>query len=275
MTSSCRVCNARVESFARATILGKYEVEYQRCPDCQFIQTETPYWLDEAYSDAIISTDIGLVSRNQRFAKIASRLLRHAFPSVEQCVDYGGGYGMFTRMMRDLGHDFAHYDPMCQNLFAKGLEAEPQGHRYGLLTAFEVWEHMAEPHQDIAKMDAMADHWLVSTLLVPDPAPQPDQWWYYVLDGGQHVALWSQRALQAVASQYGRHLVSTKHGLHLLAKEPVRRGLVTSILRGRHGFLFDRFRRRRSLLQADYQRALAEVTKRQASENQSNNQAAA
>lgn len=263
MTDACRVCNAAVDSFARATVLGKYPIEYQRCTDCQFIQTETPYWLDEAYCDAIISTDIGLVGRNQHFSKIASRVLRHVYPSVTNCIDYGGGYGMFTRMMRDLGHHFVHDDPHCQNLFAKGLEANPDGQRYDLLTAFEVWEHMADPQIDLAKIDAMADHWLVSTMVVPDPAPMPSQWWYYALDGGQHVALWSSRALQAIASQYQRHLVSTGKGLHLFSRVPVNRFLTSQILRGRGAALLDRLRRRKSLLQTDYQRALAAVVKKQ------------
>ena len=117
----------RSTPFARAVVLGKYDVEYQRCQDCELIQTETPYWLPEAYDQAIISTDVGLIWRNQRFAKITSRVLRHLFPKVERCIDYGGGYGMYTRMMRDLGHDFSHYDPHCENLFAKGMEAHPGG----------------------------------------------------------------------------------------------------------------------------------------------------
>ncbi len=275
MVNACRVCNAAVDSFARATLLGKYQVEYQRCKDCQFIQTETPYWLEEAYRDAIISTDVGLIGRNQRFSKIASRLLRHVYPDAETCIDYGGGYGMFTRMMRDLGHDFRHDDPHCENLFAKGLEAQGDGCRYDLLTAFEVWEHMADPQADLARMDELADHWLVSTMIVPEPAPTPDQWWYYALDGGQHVALWSRRALQAVASQHKRQLVSTRKGLHLLSREPVSHTRVSQILLGRGGFLLDRIRRRRSLLQADYDQALRIVVHQQAVANAKSNQAAA
>ena len=263
MAESCRVCNASVASFGSATILGRYCIEYFRCRDCQFIQTETPYWLDEAYSDAIISSDVGLVARNQRFSKITSRVLRYVYPAAGKSVDYGGGYGMFTRMMRDLGHDFAHYDPFCQNLFAKGLEATLGAGRFDLLTAFEVWEHMPEPHVDLGKMDALADHWLVSTMLVPEPTPGPGQWWYYALDGGQHVALWSHRALQAVASRYQRKLISTAKGLHLFSREPVSRWLTSRILRGRDGAWLDRFRRRRSLLQSDYQTALSAANQRQ------------
>lgn len=258
MTTDCLVCRHTSDSFAHATILGKYDIEYFRCRDCQFIQTEKPYWLDEAYRDAIVSTDVGLISRNERFARIADRVLRFVYPRSFSCVDYGGGYGMLTRMMRDRGHHFLHRDPHCENLFAAGLEADSKAGAYDFLTAFEVFEHFAEPHQDLQVLDSIADHWLVSTEPVPDPLPQPHEWSNYVLDGGQHTSLWSKRSLQSVASHYGRQLVS-HGGLHLFSKSKVNSLWVTGILRDRSARLLDGFRKRRSLQKDDFDRAVASV----------------
>jgi hypothetical protein len=257
-TTDCLVCRSVSESFAGATIMGKYPVEYFRCRDCHFIQTETPYWLEEAYGAAIVPTDVGLIARNERLARIADRLLRFTFPHAMKCLDYGGGYGVFTRMMRDRGHHFFHRDPHCENLFAAGFEADLQRDRFELATAFEVFEHFVRPHDDLQQLDTLADHWLVSTEVVPEPAPRPDQWWYYVLDGGQHVSLWSRRALQCVASHYGRQLISHR-GLHLFARSKVNTFVATQLLRDRSSRWLDRFRRRRSLLQDDFQRAVTAV----------------
>ena len=124
--------------------MGKYDIEYFRCRDCHFIQTEDPYWLQEAYGDAIISSDVGLISRNERFARIADRVLNFVYPKAFHCLDYGGGYGLFTRMMRDRGHHFLHRDPYCDNLFAAGLDAGPKATGFDFLTAFEVFEHFAD-----------------------------------------------------------------------------------------------------------------------------------
>ena len=256
MSTECRVCNATATPFAHARVLNKYDIEYFRCRDCQFIQTETPYWLDEAYDSAIVSTDIGLISRNERFARIVDRALKYIYPSATTAVDYGGGYGMFTRMMRDRGHDFAHYDPFCKNLFADGFAVELNDKRYDVLTAFEVLEHLAQPHDDLAKFDQAAETWIVSTMIVPEPAPKPDEWWYYVLNGGQHVALWSKRALQAAASHYGRQLVTTKRGLHLFSGPKVNGRWAKIILRDRSARLLDRFRKRDSLQQNDFNLAV-------------------
>ncbi len=238
--------------------MGKYDIEYFRCPDCHFVQTEDPYWLDEAYGDAIVSTDVGLISRNERFARIADRVLRFVYPGADACLDYGGGYGMFTRMMRDRGHRFRHLDPYCDNLFAAGLDVTPDTTGFDLLTAFEVFEHFRDPHADLRKLDRTADHWLVSTEPVPEPPPQPGEWWYYVLDGGQHISLWSRKALQFVAAQYGRQLISYR-GLHLFSRTKVNSWWARAVLRDRASRGLDSFRKRRSLLGEDFQSSVDEA----------------
>lgn len=252
MTETCRVCNANVRSFANATILGRYDIEYFLCDDCGFIQTESPYWLDEAYQSVIVATDVGLVQRNFEMTKITTRVMRYLFPRAQNGVDYGGGYGMFTRLMRDRGHNFFHFDPKANNLFAKGFEAS-EGMHYDFLTAFEVWEHLPDPRRDLEWMDRAADHWLVSTLLLPDPPPRPNQWWYYVLEGGQHISLWSKRSMQIVAERYGRHVITTNRGVHLFTRDRVNARLASLLLKGKMGILFDLFNRRRSLRDADYE----------------------
>ncbi|QEG00963.1 hypothetical protein Mal15_50390 [Stieleria maiorica] len=259
----CLVCRNTSDSFAGATIMGKYEIEYFRCRDCQFIQTEEPYWLEEAYNHAIIPSDVGLIARNERLSRVVDRLLRYVYPQAFYCLDYGGGYGMFTRMMRDRGHHFLHRDPYCQNLFAPGLEGEPSAGGFDFLTALEVFEHFDNPHRELQVLDATADHWFVSTEPVPDPAPQPGQWWYYVLDGGQHISLWSKRALQTVAAHYGRQLISHR-GVHVFSKTKTNPFWVKQILRDKASRVLDPFRRRRSLLRDDFQRAAAATLHRAA-----------
>ncbi len=259
MTEDCLVCNGRSDSFAHARIMSRYDIEYFRCSDCQFVQTETPYWLDEAYSSAIASTDVGLISRNEQQACTVDRLLRFAIPRAQSSIDYGGGYGMFTRMMRDRGHHFSHYDPYCENLFATGFESSPGQEHYDVLTAFEVFEHMSNPHHDLRQIDSFAEHWIVSTVLVPDPAPLPDQWWYYVLEGGQHIALWTKRALQSIASQYQRKLITRGRGIHVFAGGSVSSFRCRQVLRKRLVRVFDGLGKRESLLSADFQKATADA----------------
>jgi hypothetical protein len=239
--------------------MNKYDIEYFRCGECGFVQTEKPYWLEESYQSAIIDTDVGLVARNEKFAGITSLMLRYLYPEATCCVDYGGGYGMMTRMLRDRGHDFRHFDPYCENLFAKGFETVPGEQRFDLLTAFEVWEHMASPIAEIDRMNMLADHWLISTHLLPADCPEPGKWWYYALEGGQHVSIWTHQAMLEIARRYNRQYVPLKHGLHLLSAKPVQPRFAKWITKERFAVVLDAFRRRETLTVTDYEAAARRV----------------
>ena len=94
----CKVCDSDSHNLANAKILSKYQVEYFRCSNCGFVQTETPYWLEEAYSEAIASSDVGLVFRNGMFSSLTSKLIFQFFEHQAKFIDYGGGYGLFVRL---------------------------------------------------------------------------------------------------------------------------------------------------------------------------------
>lgn len=88
---NCKICGHESEFWGSAELLGKHNVKYYRCPECGFIQTETPYWLDEAYSSAIADADIGLLGRNFSMARRVSALLKTTFHTLSNFLDWGGG----------------------------------------------------------------------------------------------------------------------------------------------------------------------------------------
>ncbi len=149
----CKICTSETVFFDQETVLQKYRVTYYRCSGCGFVQTEDPYWFKDAYSEAINNSDVGLVSRNLMFSIITKSIILAFFDQNGNFIDYGGGYGLFVRLMRDYGFDFHWFDEFCPNLFAKGLESDSaHGKTYELLTAFEVFEHLVNPLDDISKM---------------------------------------------------------------------------------------------------------------------------
>jgi hypothetical protein len=54
LPDNCRVREERMAYFGEAIVLTKHRVQYFRCDKCGFIQSEAPYWLEEANSFAII-----------------------------------------------------------------------------------------------------------------------------------------------------------------------------------------------------------------------------
>jgi hypothetical protein len=200
-----------------ATVLEKHQVQYYVCSHCGFVQTEEPYWLEEAYSEAITRADIGLVGRNVLGSEQVKLLILAFFNDRGKFLDYGGGYGMFVRLMRDAGLNFYLYDQYCENLFAKGFEVDGPGDgSFELVTAFEVFEHLVDPIKEIDRMREFSPSILFSTNLVTSPPPPLGQWWYYVVEHGQHVSLYTKRSLQVLAERFGMNLCSDGLTLHLL-----------------------------------------------------------
>jgi len=216
----CKICGSDSQIVFETKILKKYEVKYFRCPTCEFVQTEDPYWLEEAYSSAISDLDLGSVNRAISNSTLVEGAILLGFNPKAKFIDWGGGYGILTRLMRDRGFDFYWRDLYCENLFAKQFVAS-SGNKYELLTAFEVFEHLVNPIDDIRAMKTWASNILFSTLLQPRNGEALEDWWYLTREHGQHVSLYSIESLRYLAKRFALHLQSDGTSIHLLSQEPI------------------------------------------------------
>jgi hypothetical protein len=230
-TMICRLCSNEAAPFGTALVLKRLQVAYFECPACGLVQTEYPSWLDEAYSEAISRSDVGIVSRNFTLIRSTSLVIRAFFNPAGRFIDYGAGSGLLVRAMRDSGYDFLYLDRYAKNVFARGFEAADE-QQFDLLTAFEVIEHFPDPMQGIADMLRRSKNVLLTTELLPSHKPPPGQWWYYALDTGQHVSIYSRRSLEYIASRSGLHLTS-RGSLHLMSQKPVHPRLFRFVLSSR------------------------------------------
>ncbi len=213
----CRICDAPAEQIFDALVLRKHAVRYFHCGACGLLETEEPHWLADAYTDAITLQDTGLVQRNLVFADAVAVLLYVFFDRNGTFVDYGGGTGLFTRLMRDIGFDFRTYDPHTPNVHARGFEARPEERGFELVTSFESFEHFVRPPQELERMLAMSRNIVFSTELLPTPPPRPAEWWYYGVEHGQHVSFYERRTLAHLARAHGLTLRSFGP-LHLMTE---------------------------------------------------------
>lgn len=249
----CKICLAETDSFAKSKILNKYEIAYSKCNNCGFIQTEEPYWLNDVYSEPINRSDVGLVSRSLWLAKIAKAVISVFFNADANFIDYGGGYGLFVRLMRDSGYDFYLYDKHCRNLFAKDFEIDINN-RYELLTSFEVFEHLINPMDEIHEMLRFSPNILFTTELFPAKTPKPDEWWYYGLDHGQHISFYTRKSLSVIAENFSLNLYSNGKSVHLLTANKISPLLFNMISRHKVATLLNMIMRRKSLIQVDYKK---------------------
>ena len=112
----CKICSNNTMNLFSAKILNKYNIRYYCCPLCGFLQTEEAYWRKEAYKNPINITDAGIMSRNIGLSQITTIIIYYLFDKRGKFLDFAGGYGIFTRLMRDIGFDFYWYDPYSINL---------------------------------------------------------------------------------------------------------------------------------------------------------------
>jgi len=251
----CNICETNTEVIFTKRILNKYDVKYYQCANCRFIQTETPYWLDEAYGSAINFSDIGLLYRNKIFVENVTALFGLSkFEKNKKYLDYGGGYGIFVRMMRDNGYNFYWDDEYCKNMYAelflaKSLPEKEQ--QYEVVTAFEVFEHLVNPMEEIQKMLKLTDSILFSTELTTLPINELQNWWYIGENHGQHVSLYNRKTLEYICNKFGLNLYSRKN-LHFITKKKMNGFLFNVAFTYKLARLYNTFASPKTLLESDF-----------------------
>jgi phage pi2 protein 07 len=189
------------------------------------MQTEKPYWLAEAYELPFTPLDVYLVSRPLEYAPLTESLILKYFDYKGKFLDYGGGIGVFTRMMRDRGLQFYRQDKYAQNLFTQFFDISdlPKAERnFEMLTSFEVLEHLEKPFDELEEIFTLSHNVLFSTGLQPSISIKELVNWTYIAEThGQHISFFTRESMKIVAEKFNRfyyydaqqpslHLFSTK-----------------------------------------------------------------
>lgn len=213
---NCKICNAETTKIFEKNVLLKYNVSYFQCTACDFVQTEEPYWLEEAYNSAITSLDIGLLYRNTYLVKEIKRIIEACFPSSKIMLDFAGGYGNFVRQMRDIGFNFFRQDDYCENLFAKHFDIKDiDENKFDLVTAFEVLEHLSNPLAEIERIFNYSDHVIFSTELIPNTVDEIKNWIYISEETGQHISFYSPKSLALIAKKFNKNYYCKLGHIHI------------------------------------------------------------
>jgi hypothetical protein len=240
---NCPVCTSSMHDCFSAEVLGKYKAQYRACNTCGFLHATDPHWLKEAYTRAIASADTGLVRRNITLTNKISRIIYWLMPEHGKGIylDIAGGYGMLTRMMRDLGFNFYWSDKYCENLIAPTFDYNQKLGTCSAVTAIEVLEHVIDPvsfFQETLEYSG-ASTILFTTELYSGEPPSPSKWWYYSFSTGQHISFFQARTMEIIAAKLGLKFYSA-NGVHLLTKNKINK-LGLQVLTNRYLSLFPSF----------------------------------
>ncbi|MEZ6242655.1 MAG: class I SAM-dependent methyltransferase [Phycisphaerales bacterium] len=239
----CRLCGSETSEKFRRTVMARHDVGYHECATCGSLMTDAPTWLDEAYNAPFRGADTGAVLRAQML-QVALPLIARAtkLPKDAKVLDFGAGDGLLVRMLRDVGMDAYHADKYVENVYAAPFDFDP-AQKYAMITAFEVYEHLPNPAQDIEAIFSLdPDVHVITTQLYRG---QGADWDYLSVNSGRHVFFWSPRALRLVGEKRGYQVRSFPNQISFFHKRPIS-GPASALL----SFLFKKGAIRRPLLQA-------------------------
>jgi 2-polyprenyl-3-methyl-5-hydroxy-6-metoxy-1,4-benzoquinol methylase len=227
---TCLICNEPAIRLMSDIILGKHKINYYVCNSCECIFTENPYWLEEAYSEAIAKTDTGIMVRNISICNDLMHIFNQYFDPEIKVVDFGGGYGILTRMLRDSGINAFWQDKYEKNLLSRGFEYDGKS-QADVVIAFEVMEHLPNPLETIKEIMVKTDCFIFSTLLLEQLDHKTNkEWWYFGPESGQHIFFATKKTMHKIAK-----LLDCKYscinGLHILHKKDLKNRMKFSKLK--------------------------------------------
>lgn len=202
--SQCRLCAGPVALAFETALLGHHRVKFYRCTVCESLQSEAPYWLNEAYKSALVDSDTGAVYRSLTCQAVIVAIAKSLRLKEGRFLDYGGGAGLLCRLLRDAGLDAYTYDKYAEPVYARAFSVSPESLSncsFSLIAAIEVLEHSAEPSTEIGRLFSMRPQILFATT-VPYRG-EGSEWWYIGAKYGQHVFFYSSKALKMLADRYG------------------------------------------------------------------------
>jgi hypothetical protein len=127
---------------------------------------------------------------------------------IGRMLDYGGGEGLLTRILRDHGFDAYNYDPYSiSNLsFGFNLESILDNDRFSVISIIEVLEHLTNPREALGDLLKKTSTVFLSITTIPSDDVNPNTvpvWDYYALAEGQHINFPSQSGLQEFFNSFG------------------------------------------------------------------------
>ena len=80
-------------------------------------------------------------------------------------------------------------------------------------------EHFDRPKTQFKELFSIAPNVLISTELLPEKIPLPNEWWYYGCNHGQHISFYTIKTLKFIANSHHKKLVSIGGTYNLFCEE--------------------------------------------------------
>lgn len=225
----CVICAGKCVEILRYLVLKQNQAILVRCQNCEFTYVVEPGWLAGSFTETLQPLDVGTVDRCSvvlDFVQAVARITGWSSPT--RFLDWGGGYGLMTRMARDRGMNFANFDPYVQSLFSAPANLD-RLRPVEVIVASEVFLHIENPLHALSELLSFSPVVIITAAVPPDQISL--EWWYLMPDTGQHVSFYPLPSLKKLAELTETKLLSDGRFFHIFSRSelPLRtRALVRS-----------------------------------------------
>jgi hypothetical protein len=211
-------CEEKTGVFLPLSGLGVY---YYHCLNCAFtFAPELMAWNKTQFEQNIYNDEYGRVDPDYLEARPANNATSvfenfSAFYGKSRHLDFGGGNGLMSKMLREKGWDSTSYDPFVNT----DVKLEDLG-KFDFITAFEIFEHVSDVHgliQSLTRLMHPQSVVLFSTLISDTDIHinQRLNWWYASPRNG-HISLFSKKSLALLAGSVNLQCGSFNSVAHYL-----------------------------------------------------------
>ena len=232
-TTVCKVCGAQASLYGVTDFNKNCEelrgthlpltgvpVYYHQCDACRLVFTEAldqwdkAAYLEHIYNDRYVDVDPDYVQvRPKENAAVVRAFLQQDLSTRH--LDYGGGNGTMARVLKESGIDSSSWDPMDP-------EAVTPIGPFGLVTAFEVFEHTPSPLatlQEIVGFCETTTPLIFFTTYTIDQLPPRNMDFWYLAPRNGHITVYTRASLDALFAHVGFNVHHYDSGWHLAYRE--------------------------------------------------------
>jgi hypothetical protein len=209
----CPICAGSAKGTLQVDIQNERSEPLFQCLECSFYFFDHPDWLKQSFTDALHELDLGSVSRCLLVADFVTAVFS-PHRTGYRALDWGGGDGLLTRVLRERGVDCVWYDPFAKPRFV-GDAVYQANTELDVTVASEVFLHLTDPVSTLRFLLSHSDV-VVATAVVPPKSLYPE-WWYLMPETGQHVAFYPKSALKELARQTNSYLCTDGLFFHVFS----------------------------------------------------------
>ena len=213
----CAICGGSCEGLLQYLVRKEHRATLARCQKCGFCFVANPFWLSGSFYETLQPLDIGTVDRCSLVLDFVQAITRvSSWRADSKFIDWGGGYGLMTRMARDRGINMANFDPYVQPLFSSPANLDNLCPAQ-VIVASEVFLHIENPLDVLDQLLSFSPVVIITAVVPPDRV-SPD-WWYLMPDTGQHVSFYPVSTLKKMAEITRTHLISDGRFFHIFSRK--------------------------------------------------------